>query len=65
MADTLNYNDVKGWEVKQVDSKITELRKEMFSLRMQKVAAGIEKPHRLKSIKKDIARLMTAKNAKK
>lgn len=63
MAEILKYEDVKGWDAKAIDSKITELRTESFNQRMQKVAAGVEKPHNFKIIKKNIARLLTAKKA--
>ena len=56
--------DVKKLDVKMIDAKVGELRKELFEMRMQKASAGIEKPHRKKEIKRDIARLLTAKNAK-
>ena len=65
MAGTLKYSEVKGLDAKAIDAKVEELRTERFNLTMQKVAAGIEKPHRLKEIKKDIARLLTAKTASK
>jgi len=61
MAEILKYEDVKGLDVKTIDSKVTELRTESFNQRMQKVAAGVEKPHNFKVIKKNIARLLTAK----
>ncbi len=57
----LEYKEVKGWDAKTIDAKVAELRKEYFVARMQKATTGFEKPHRFKEIKKDIARLLTAK----
>lgn len=58
----MKMEDVKKLDNKMIDSKITELRKELFEMRMQQVSAGIEKPHRKKELKKDIARLLTFRN---
>ena len=60
----LNVSEIKGWDAKAIDAKVTEMRVEMFNLNMQKVASGIEKPHQLKILKKNVARLLTVKNAK-
>jgi len=58
----LKMEDIKKLDEKMVDSKLTELRKELFEMKMQQVSSGIEKPHRKKELKKDIARLLTARN---
>lgn len=46
-------------------SKVAELRKEIFDMKLQKVTTSIEKPHLLKQNKKNIAKLLTALNSKK
>jgi large subunit ribosomal protein L29 len=56
--------DIKSLDVKWIDALVGVLRKELFEMRMEKASAGIDKPHRKKVIKRDIARLLTAKNAK-
>lgn len=61
---TLKFEDIKSWDAKQVDAKVSELRKELFNMKMQKTTSGIEKPHLIKIAKKNIARLLTAKNVK-
>lgn len=60
----LKMNEVKGWDVKVIDQKVIECQKELTAINMQKVTSGVEKPHRIKVLKRDIARLLTAKNAK-
>ena len=59
----LKMSEIKDWEGKTIDSKVTELRREIFEMRMQKTTSGVEKPHKFKDIKRDIARLLTAKNS--
>jgi large subunit ribosomal protein L29 len=62
----LKFEDLKTWEDKAIQAKVSEIRGEMFNLRMQKAATGaVEKPHTLKIMKKNIARLLSAKNSKK
>ena len=61
--ETLKYEEVKGWDVKQIDAKVEEIRTDLFNMRMQKVASGVEKPHLLKIGKKNIAKLLTVKSA--
>ncbi|MDD0854500.1 50S ribosomal protein L29 [Halobacteriovorax sp. GB3] len=60
----LKIEDIKGWDAKQIDAKTAEMRKALFDYRMQKSTSGLEKPHLIKIAKKNIARLLTAKNAK-
>ena len=64
MAEVIKYKDIKDWDAKTIDAKVGELRREMFNQNMQKTTSGIEKPHSLKVLKKNIAKLLTAKNAK-
>ncbi len=61
----LEMKDVEKLDANGIDAKVEELRKNLFDIRMQKAAAGIEKPHQIKLAKKNIARLLTAKNAKR
>ena len=58
----MKMEEIKKLDSKMIDSKVSELRRELFEMRMQQVSAGIEKPHRKKEIKKDIARLLTVRN---
>lgn len=50
---------------KDINEKVASLRSELFNSKFTKFTTGSEKPHRVKQIKKDIARLLTQKNAKK
>ena len=61
--ETLKYEEVKGWDAKQIDTKVEEIKTDLFNMRMQKAASGVEKPHLLKIGKKNIAKLLTAKKA--
>ena len=62
----LEWKEIKDWDAKAIDAKVGEIRIQLFEMRMQKAAAGYEKPHHFKVAKKNIAKLLTAKtqNAK-
>ena len=61
----LKMNEISTWDEKAILGKIEALKNEVFSMRMQQSTAGLEKPHKIKDNKKDIARLCTALNQKK
>lgn len=63
MADVLKTEEIKSWDASKIDAKVADLRKQIFGLRMQQSAAGMEKPHQLKILKKNVARLLTIKTA--
>ncbi len=65
MAEVINFKDIKDLDAAAIDSKVSELRKQIFQMNMEKATSGLEKPHGLKVLKKNIAKLLTAKNAKK
>lgn len=60
----LKMSEIKDLDKKSLMTKVSELRRELFELGFNKTTSGLEKPHRLKELKKDIARLLTAYNAK-
>ena len=60
----LNYSELSGMDNKQIDAKVKEMRTDLFNMRMQKAAAGLEKPHAVRIAKGNIARLLTVKNSK-
>jgi len=64
MAEVINFKDIKGLDAAAIDSKVSELRKQIFQLKMEKATSGLEKPHGLRVLKKNIAKLLTAKNVK-
>ncbi len=61
---------MKTAELRELDAaglaaKLGEAREELFKLRFQHATAQLEKTHRLRQVRKDIARLMTVQNEKK
>lgn len=48
----------------EIAVKLTENREKLLQLRLRKQTGQVEKTHELRTLRKDIARLETARNAK-
>lgn len=49
----------------EIDLKLREAREQLLQLRLRKQTGQVEKTHELRSLRKDIARLETARTAAK
>ncbi|WP_029459048.1 50S ribosomal protein L29 [Solidesulfovibrio alcoholivorans] len=61
---------MKNAELRDLDAeglakKLGESREELFKLRFQHATAQLEKTHRLREVRKNIARILTVQNEKK
>ncbi len=45
----------------ELNTELMELLREQFNLRMQKGSGQLSKPHKMKQVRRDIARLKTVK----
>lgn len=57
--------ELRDLAVEALGKKLGESREELFKLRFQHATAQLEKTHRLREVRKDIARIMTVQNEKK
>ena len=57
--------ELRDLDVEALGKKLSESREELFKLRFQHATAQLEKTHRLREVRKDIARIMTVQYAKK
>ncbi|MBC77042.1 MAG: 50S ribosomal protein L29 [Halobacteriovoraceae bacterium] len=60
----LKMSEVNKMDASAIKGQVSELRKRLFELKLQKATTSVEKSHELKSVRKDIARLLTALNSK-
>ena len=60
----LKSSDILKLSAKELTENVATLKAELFNKKFTKFTTGTEKPHAVKAIKKDIARLLTQKNAK-
>jgi large subunit ribosomal protein L29 len=60
----LKINELEKLDATALTQKVSELRKELFDLKLQKSTTSVEKSHLLVTVKRDIARLLTVVNRK-
>jgi len=60
----LKMNEISKLDSAAIQLKVSELRKELFDMKLQKATTNIEKTHMLTQNRRDIARLLTALNSK-
>ncbi|MBL9126302.1 MAG: 50S ribosomal protein L29 [Verrucomicrobiales bacterium] len=56
----MKFADLKDLTVPELSARSSDLRRELFNLRLQKATAQLEKTSRLRALRKDIARVETA-----
>jgi large subunit ribosomal protein L29 len=55
----MKFSEIKDFTLTELAAKGRELRQEMFNLRLQQASAQLEKPARLRQLRRDIARVET------
>jgi len=55
----MKFTEIKDMTLVELSAKSRDLRQEMFNLRLQQASAQLEKPARLRTLRRDIARLET------
>jgi large subunit ribosomal protein L29 len=61
----MNFSELKQKTTEELETILLDLRKEQFNLRMQQGTGQLARPHMMKQVKKDIARIHTAINQAK
>ena len=60
----MKASQIREMTREELEQKYRELREEHFKLRFQAASGQIEKPHLLRSVRRDIARVLTIINEK-
>ena len=55
----MKFSEIKDMTLVELSAKSRDLRQEIFNLRLQQASSQLEKPARLRTLRKDIARLET------
>jgi large subunit ribosomal protein L29 len=55
----MKKSDIKDATLVELNAKNRDLRQELFNLRLQQASAQLEKPARLRLLRRDIARVET------
>jgi large subunit ribosomal protein L29 len=61
----MKISEIKDLTVAELAVKSRDLRQELFNLHLQKASAQLEKPARLRTLRRDIARVETCISAKR
>ena len=60
----MQAKDLRNKTAAELETKLQELKKELFNLRFQHAVNQLENPHQIAEVKHDIARVMTVLNEK-
>ena len=55
----MKANEVRKMSANELETKLVELKKDLFNLRLQNATNQLENPNRINDVKKDIARVKT------
>ena len=55
----MKVNEIRNLTTEDINKKILEKKEELFNLRFKQASGMLEKPHLLKELRKDIARMKT------
>ena len=55
----MKYSELKDTTIQELTARSRDLRQEMFNLRLQQASSQLEKPGRLRTLRRDIARVET------
>ena len=55
----MKMSELKDLSEQELKAKSRDLRQELFNLRLQQASSQLEKPARLKTLRRDVARLET------
>lgn len=61
----MTMQDIKQMKTVELQTRVEELRAELFALKFQSATGQLATPHRIKEIKKEIARILTDLNQRK
>jgi large subunit ribosomal protein L29 len=60
----VKITEIRELSVAELESKLKELKQELFNLRFQHAINQLDNPHKIADVKKDIARVKTILNEK-
>ena len=55
----MKIEEIRKLSTEDINKKIVEIKEELFNLRFASATGNLEKPHRISSLRHDVARLKT------
>ena len=59
MVKTLKNNDLRNMSTEELTKKVAEYKEELFNLRLSQATGNLEKPSRIRELRKLVARMNT------
>ena len=59
VVNKMKANEIRNMSAADLEAKLTELKKNLFTLRMQHATNQLDNPLQIAAVKKDIARIKT------
>ena len=60
----MKATELRAMSAKDLETKLSDLKQELFNLRFQHAINQLDNPHKIADVKKDIARVMTVLSEK-
>lgn len=64
MVNKMKANEIRSLSVDELQSKLVELKKDLFMLRMQHATNHLDNPTKISAVRRDIARVKTVLSEK-
>jgi len=55
----MKASEIRKMTAEEINKKISELKTELFELRMKQATGNLDKPHKINELRKTVARLKT------
>ncbi len=55
----MKANEIRGMSAKELEGKLMQLKKDLFTLRMQHATNHLDNPTKISAVRRDIARVKT------
>ena len=65
MVNKMKATEIRSMSVEELQSKLVDLKKELFMLRMQHATNHLDNPTKISATRRDIARVLTVLSEKK
>ena len=59
MVNKMKANEIRSLTVGELETKLVELKKDLFMLRMQHATNHLDNPTKISAVRRDIARVKT------
>ena len=55
----MKVNEIRNLSNEEIETKVNETKKELLNLRVKNATGSLEKPSKIKELRKDVARMLT------